>query len=473
MPAPLTRPHRLPARTAHPPPEWIGSLLLAVAGAAKILDVADDALPPPLGPPERPPPGERRRTWESYARRRRHDALMMLSMLARAARHEPGGWAEVKSVALLAPHERLVAAPIDVQWIVVVGTSFGFDLSPLGSDHHLLPTVLELCRAPLPPNWTLVPPESPASSPGAKGVADHNTANLADASVYRHFNVVTGEVADGHPLAKAMATRIKGIAARASRSNRAKPTDGWLQLAHKGGGFYFTDLRSGHRSESFPYVHGLTACVLPPRVLEPSAARLADAGEAWASALAKRAQTPSAFLQQVKNTLWRPVLGPRAAQLSHEPCPLEALVHMGHYLGVDACLAPDVMWIVDCALTPQVHPPAATALCVHPCCPAAVSATPLTREVGGSRLVSLQLPIGWQAQHMKDGQPYYTHGACGMAMWEHPQTAFLTGVVRQLNKANAEDLEKRRRTPLRGDDEEDDEGARGANTKNPPPRGRH
>ena len=83
---------------------------------------------------------------------------------------------------------------------------------------------------------------------------------------------------------------------------------------------------------------------------------------------------------------------------------------MGHYLGIDASLHPDLMWIVDCALTPQ-------------------------------------LPVGWVAVEQHSGLPYYAHSSCGLAQWEHPQTAFLTGIVKKLMSAN--EAGSRATSPLR------------------------
>lgn len=117
--------------------------LLNLTAAAKVIDVADEDLPPQPVKPPAPPTGARRRAWESYARRRRHDSLMVVGMAAKAARHEAGAWAEVKSIALLSPHDRVLAAPIDAAWIVAVGKSFGFDVSIHG----------EVCaRSFAPPN---------------------------------------------------------------------------------------------------------------------------------------------------------------------------------------------------------------------------------------------------------------------------------------------------------------------------------
>ena len=405
--------------------------LLALTAAAKMLDVADESLPPPPQPPEKPPPGERRRAWESYARRRKHDASLLVSAIAKASRHEPGNWAEVKSIALLSPHERLMAGPIDAAWINVVGRSFGFDVTPYGSDHHLLTTVLELCRAPLPPNWTVghanlelledydaVP--SPSQALEEAGVTAKskkkkaNTAAISDDTAYHHVNVISGEMCKGHPFREAMMPRLKGVARRAGKNLRPKPTDGWLQMASADGELYFEDLRSGSRSPTFPFVPGLPACVLPPRALEESAKKLAHAGEHWvAELLRKHGNTTVGRIEVAKALqaeLHTPCVAMRAAQLHHEPCPLEAVVLMGHYLGIDASLHPDLMWIVDCALTPQ-------------------------------------LPVGWVAVEQHSGLPYYAHSSCGLAQWEHPQTAFLTGIVKKLMSAN--EAGSRATSPLR------------------------
>lgn len=96
---------------------------------------------------------------------------------------------------------------------------------------------------------------------------------------------------------------------------------------------------------------GLTAAVLPPRKLEAYAERLARAGEAcWAKTPAHR------VADEIRRTLWEPRRAERAACLWHEPCPLESLLLMASYLGLDPCLQPQLMWLVDCALTPQMPP---------------------------------------------------------------------------------------------------------------------
>ena len=62
-----------------------------------------------------------------------------------------------------------------------------------------------------------------------------------------------------------------------------------------------------------------------------------------------------------------------------------------------------------------------------------------------SAMLSPELPVGWTAVPLPDGGCYYAHAACGLAQWEHPQTAFLTGIVRRLATAMAEGAAARER----------------------------
>ena len=235
---------------------------------------------------------------------------------------------------------------------------------------------------------------------------------MSDASQYTHVNIRTGAVAEGHPLIERMMPRVKGFVLRASRNLRPKPLDSWLQMADLDGSLYYQDLRSGDKTDVFPLVPGLAACVLPSRTLEPSAERLAQAGEEWCTGAIREFLTgemeDEQLMKKLRAELWEPRRATRAAQLAHEPCPLEAIVLMGHYLGIDACLQPERMWLVDCALSPE-------------------------------------LPVGWTAVPLPDGGCYYAHAACGLTQWEHPQTAFLTGIVRRLATAMAEGAAARER----------------------------
>ncbi|KOO30067.1 hypothetical protein Ctob_005592 [Chrysochromulina tobinii] len=233
--------------------------LVAIAAAVKLLvDPAEDtALAPPPPPP--PPASERRRMWEMHMRRRQGDAQTVMGMLGRAARHSPNPWAELKAVTLFTPHSRVLQRPVDAAWLHAVGRSVGLDVGIGGKDHVLLPFVIELARAPLPPGWSAV------SGDGA----------------YCHAHVSTGSMVDGHPLSAAMGSHIAGIISRARRTQRLKPMGSWVQMASEDGRSpIFVDLHSGTVSYEFPTVRGISACVLPQRQLEPSAERLAAAAEA-------------------------------------------------------------------------------------------------------------------------------------------------------------------------------------------------
>ena len=85
----------------------------------------------------------------------------------------------------------------------------------------------------------------------------------------------------------------------------------------------------------------------------------------------------------------------RAVKVAHQPCPLMLLVDMGRVLGVDAARSPQLMWLADAALTPE-------------------------------------LPAGWVEHIADDGPPYYWNPVCNIAQWEHPYVSYLTGVARQL-----------------------------------------
>jgi len=169
--------------------------------------------------------------------------------------------------------------------------------------------------------------------------------------------------------------------------------DSWLQMAGDDGTPVFVDMASGVSQRAFPReaTLGLTSCVLPPRRLETSAERLARVGEdSWPG-------MPASFVnEEARRAIWEPRRTARAVWLAHTPCPLEELVMMAQYLGLDASLQPELMWLVDCALTPE-------------------------------------LPPGWvRCEVGETGEEYFHHSTCGLTQWEHPTTAFLTGVARRL-----------------------------------------
>ena len=365
--------------------------LISLTAAAKLLEegesVDEGAGGVGTGTPQPAPEGARSSAWLAHARRRHHDASMVLAMIARAARQEPGAWAEVKAVSLMAPHGRILAAHLDAAWLTEVARSIDLDISVKGADHHLLPVVIEYARAPLPAYWSI---HQPSESAGASA----EDSGSAGATAYRHVHEISGTVVDGHPLASAMLPHIKGMIARARRGLRPKPSDSWLQMSDGGGGSFFLDLKTGERSDTFPFgVPGIAPCVLPARTLEPAAERLAAAAEAlWA------ATADDTVVAEVRRQLWQPKRAARSLHLSHSPCPLDTAVLMGQYIGVCAAKRPDLMWLVDLALTPE-------------------------------------LPVGWVRVEGSSGAEHFVHAACGLSQWEHPQTAFLTGIARRLCRA--------------------------------------
>ena len=133
--------------------------LLELAGAIKVLSSQEETRPPPGAPPP-PPIGERVKAWRGFRRRRTHQQTMVMKIIARANRSGssfgkgvPSAWGELKAVALMNPHPRLKEGPIDPAWLFVTAQRLDVDITPTGHDHHLLPFVVALARAPLPPHW--------------------------------------------------------------------------------------------------------------------------------------------------------------------------------------------------------------------------------------------------------------------------------------------------------------------------------
>ena len=419
--------------------------LKSLTAAAKVLDVADGALPPPMPPPEAPPPGAPARVAVVRAPTRARVAVgdrdaRQGGRRARGRRVGRGdrvvGGGHVVVVGGLG-----VGSGVGVVGQRVVGRG-QVDCAPLparapppradrrrvdcGGRQGLWHRRLAARRRPPPPAarpralpraaaaqldaGLLFSDDSlggaPAAAVAAAAAASEaataaaraaSSRQSAEQSLYCHVHLVSGEVHDGHPLAAEIQPRLSAIRKRSARE-RSRAIDSWLQLASPdASSVYYTDLRSGARSAHFPQIGGLAACVLPKRTLEPAAAAIALAGEAWAHDVSEDVE-PAELVAAVRRQLWEPRLAARASELAHAPCPLEGVVKMAHFLGCDPVLYPHLMWIVDCALTPE-------------------------------------LPVGWAAvRERPDAEPYYTHAACGLAMWEHPQTAFLTGVLRRLQR---------------------------------------
>ena len=95
---------------------------------------------------------------------------------------------------------------------------------------------------------------------------------------------------------------------------------------------------------------------------------------------------------EARRLLYEPRLPARAGLLWRSPCPVEVLVRVGHVIGVDAATHPELMWLADAALTPE-------------------------------------LPIGWA---LDEERGFYYNTLCPTAAWEHPQLAFLAGVADKL-----------------------------------------
>ena len=85
------------------------------------------------------------------------------------------------------------------------------------------------------------------------------------------------------------------------------------------------------------------------------------------------------------------------------------LVQQAQFLGLDPVAHHELMWLAELALTPD-SVPSGWLRCT------AVGA------VGGVA-----------------GREYYFHAATGMAMWEHPQVAFLGGVAKRLQEARVQE----------------------------------
>ena len=462
--------------------------LLELAGAIKVLGVQEAQKPPPPVPPP-PPAGERIRSHGVFFRRRRHQKTMVMKTIARGSKidggerlsHVPGAWNELKAVALMMPHPRVLQGPLDPAWLFQVASTLELDVTPAGGDHHLLPFVIALARAPLPAHWYPLPPESvtakdvalnpkwyapavgddfvypakavkrastaPLPSTGLAetasgsasgsfsransfaGVASATDADAdgaaADASagaeaeaaasdwaapsssefvlppspqmldVYE--NMISHDRRYGHPGAHLVLPTVRGMQQRALRSLKPTMTDGWVQFADVATGEpFFYNFRKKERTERFPRLtrSDVPPCVLPMRQLEPSAKRLAAAGEA----LLPRDLDFADATAMARELLWEPRKAARAVDLSHDPCPLDELLHAAMYLGLNpGTNQAELMFLVDCMLSPE-------------------------------------LPVGWlvrncQGENGAVADEYYWNALLGFAQWEHPQVSFLTGVA--------------------------------------------
>ena len=96
----------------------------------------------------------------AFMRRRTHQQTMVMKMIARGSKVDstfsnvPSSWGELKAVALMLPHPRMLKkGPIDPAWLFDCAKKLDIDITPEGFDHLLLPFVIAFARAPLPCHW--------------------------------------------------------------------------------------------------------------------------------------------------------------------------------------------------------------------------------------------------------------------------------------------------------------------------------
>ena len=105
------------------------------------------------------------------------------------------------------------------------------------------------------------------------------------------------------------------------------------------------------------------------------------------------------LLAAAKRDLWDGWAAPlRASQLAAQPCPLDQVLQMALFLGIEPTTHPHLLWIAHAAL------------------------------------VAEDLPPGWASAKDEAGEPYYWNHACGLTQWDHPTVAFLYGVAARLLK---------------------------------------
>ena len=432
--------------------------LLELAGAIKVLGAQEGHKPPPEPPPP-PPTGERHRTWKAFVRRRIHQQTMVMKSIARGSRstssfsNVPGSWAELKAVALMMPNPRVLDAPLDPTYLFECAKFLHVDIAANGDDHLLLPFVIALARAPLPPHWeplnpltitkedimrypkwfdpppsddviygsaktaaaaaeaqaaanAAMAPESaepwsaPADAPAAAPVVPtidellrHRGGRL---DVYE--NVLTRKREHGHPGAPLIVPLVRGMQVRAARTLKPAPTDGWVQFVDAADEPYFYNFCTRERVASFPVLKrgDVARCVLPARTLEPSAMLLCSVGQ---SLLPANLAYKDA-IAEARRLLYEPRKAARAVQLASAPETIDEHLCCAQFLGiapVDDC---DMMFLVECMLAPE-------------------------------------LPCGWLARAspgMTEGGEYYWNMMTGAAQWEHPQISLLMGVAIDLKK---------------------------------------
>jgi len=211
-------------------------------------------------------------------------------------------------------------------------------------------------------------------------------------------NALTHERRHGHPGPPLMLPTVRGMQRRAARNLKPSSTDGCVQFVDAEGEPFFYDFKARKRTSAFPQLEkgDVPPCVLPTRKLEPSAQHLANMGEA----MIPPTLDYDAAVEEARRMLYEPRKQARAAQLAHEPCPLDEILMNAQYLGLSPVEHVDCMFLVDAMLSPE-------------------------------------LPCGWlrcASPGMSEGDEYYWSALLGWAQWEHPQVSLLTGVVSDLKK---------------------------------------
>ena len=378
-------------------------MMIRLSGAHNV--VRGLCAPPPSLPPPPPEPSRsgRRDAWHALERPRIFAAQRLAKRLAAVcapAEAAAGGgtWSQLRALHSMSSQPRLRQGPLTPAWVVAVGQSVGLKF---GAPHEadalaccVLPLVIELARAPLPPNWSLT--------------TLTNSNESREQPTYVH--AITGATATGHPASALLTPFFDHLVAH-PRHLRPRFTDSFVVFADADagagagsavkapsptGGLYCFDFATGTRHDCLlPETAraSLTKCVLPRVALETSAARLAAATATsfWPGL------SGAELLRTAEAELWQGApRAARAAQLAKHPCSLEIVLQTALYLGIEPTTHPHLLWLAHLAL-------------------------------------SLPLPPGWLVCERPDVcDRYFWQPACGWTQWEAPQLSFLSGVVMRL-----------------------------------------
>lgn len=214
-----------------------------------------------------------------------------------------------------------------------VAATLEIDITPLGCDYQLLPFVIGLARAPLPPHWHPVATDSLAKNESS---APEGSASASDAGVDHSKDVFEHELTNarcvGHPGAPLVMPTVRGMQIRARRSLKPLPTDGWVEFCDDSGQPYFYNFRGEIRCDRFPALgtNDVMPCVLPPRQLEPSAQHLVESGMAtFPPDMSYREAVAMAHA-----LVYEPRKVARAVHLASNPCPIDELLMNAQLLGI-------------------------------------------------------------------------------------------------------------------------------------------